>query len=137
MRNRSRLIPLALAAGLIGGATAAATAAPSDTASAKGDYTAQSCYGSARPYTTNPYGIVSYWPGPFSYARATTNCADINVKSSVNRRVKVCWSSGVCQNRTTLARAGQWTVIATNVRDGASYHLVFDDTYTSTGKVAA
>lgn len=48
-----------------------------------------SCYGSARDYTAIRFGIVAYWPGVDSHACATTNCADINVKTNYTRHVKV------------------------------------------------
>jgi len=96
-----------------------------------------SCYGSARDYTAIRFGIVAYWPGVDSHACATTNCADINVKTNYTRHVKVCRrSGGMPEQHTTLVRQGEWTVVATNARDGAYFHVVFDGENNGTGKVA-
>ncbi|MBU6530725.1 hypothetical protein ACFUIW_05670 [Streptomyces sp. NPDC057245] len=73
-------------------------------------------------------------------------CARWNAQSSVNRYVKVCFykyvsSTGLftlnyCRSNYTLTTAGQWTVIATNVKDDVAFRYRFRSSARSTGQSA-
>lgn len=137
MSIHARVAPLAMAAALLGGglATASTASAASDVSGgAPAAAAAQSCYGGAKNYKTTESGI---WPGGGVWSYATTRCADINVKPTTTRKVRVCWKrTGTC-NAYRTAKAGQWTVAASNVRDGAGFSLDFKGIGVSKGKVAA
>ncbi|RAJ72665.1 MULTISPECIES: hypothetical protein [unclassified Streptomyces] len=133
MRTRSRVAPFALAAVVLGSGLGWATTAAADPGSAA-PAVALSCYGSAKSYTTDSVG---FWPTGSGFAYTTSNCADINVKPTTTRRVRVCWkTSGTC-NAYRNAPAGQWTVAASDVLDGSGYWLDFEGSGVSRGQVAA
>ncbi|MFA7764435.1 hypothetical protein ACGFNX_10995 [Streptomyces sp. NPDC048723] len=119
-------------AALVGGALAAAP-----TAQARMPESAASCFDSSTSYS-KPAGDVDLPAGRlFSTSNA---CADINIKPSTNRYVKVCFETQgrlECQPKYTLARGGQWTAIATNVRDGALFAFSFRSEAVSNGRWAA
>ncbi|GHB76340.1 hypothetical protein GCM10010377_78410 [Streptomyces viridiviolaceus] len=84
-----------------------------------------SCYGSAKSYTKP--ADVRWYP---STGRLTTtsNCADINIKPNQSAYVEVCFyptSGGSTCNSYKYAPAGQWTVVATDVRDGTRFQFHF------------
>jgi hypothetical protein len=97
---------------------------------------AASCYGSAHSYS-KPSGDYTY---PSGYLTTTGNCSDINIKPNTDRYVEVCWRAGegdTCQSEYKLARAGVWTVVATDVLDGTRFFFDFRSTAASTGSWAA
>lgn len=125
MRIRSRIAPFALTVVVLGGGLAMATPATA---------AVQSCYGSAKNYTTVEAGM---WPGGGTWAYTTSNCGDINVKPTTTRRVRVCWKkTGTC-NAYRPAAAGQWTVAASDVLDGTGFSLDFEGIGVSRGQYAA
>ncbi|MEU6349052.1 hypothetical protein ABZ896_06960 [Streptomyces sp. NPDC047072] len=101
-----------------GGLTAVTTA----TANAA----AESCYGSAKSYSTDSYNS---WPKAPSYATTTSNCADINVKPSSGTYVQTCFAptsgDNYCNSMRWIA-AGTWGLAATDVKDGTKFYLQFD-----------
>ncbi|MEV7020405.1 MULTISPECIES: hypothetical protein [unclassified Streptomyces] len=131
MPMRQRIAATAISAVLAGGALGLAPAAQAhDTASA-------SCYGGANSYL-KPAG--TYWLPAGDVFSTSSACADINIKPNTNRYVKVCFETDgrlECQANYTLARAGQWNVIARNVRDGALFAFEFRSDAKSTGSWAA
>ncbi|MFJ4716011.1 hypothetical protein [Streptomyces sp. NPDC088785] len=135
MRIRSRVAPFALAGVVIGSGLGLGLATTASAAAGPAAPTAAlSCYGSAKSYTTDNVG---FWPAGSGFAYTTSNCADINVKPTTTRRVRVCWkTSGTC-NGYRNAPAGQWTVAASGVLDGSGYWLDFEGTGVSRGQVAA
>ncbi|MFI6086160.1 hypothetical protein ACIBBB_35405 [Streptomyces sp. NPDC051217] len=118
----------ALAAGGLTAATASTAAA--------GPLTAQSCYGSAKSYSKS--AGQRWFPNNGSSKLLTTgNCNDINIKPNTTTTIAVCFypsSGGVsCQGSFKTAPAGQWTVVATDVRDGTSFVFDFGHTSANTG----
>ncbi|MFG2261836.1 hypothetical protein [Streptomyces sp. NPDC048720] len=124
------------AAALLGGVLAAAPAAQAQTS---GETGAQSCYGSAKSYS-KPAGN-RWYPQGGPYLTSTSNCADINIKPGTGTSVAVCWlpSSGgsYCQSTFKNAPAGQWTVVATDVKDGTHFYFDFGSTAANSGVWAA
>ncbi|MEU4038451.1 hypothetical protein [Streptomyces collinus] len=121
---------------LLGGVLAAAPAAQAQTS---GETGALSCYGSAKSYS-KPAGN-RWYPQGGPYLTATTNCADINIKPNTTTSIAVCWlpSSGgsYCQGSYKTAPAGQWTVVATDVKDGTHFYFDFGSTAANSGVWAA
>ncbi|UJW30099.1 hypothetical protein L3Q67_33500 [Saccharothrix sp. AJ9571] len=105
------------------------------------DLTVLSCYGNAKPYSK--LFDVRYAPPTFPGAWFTTtaNCADINIKTTAQRRVKVCFlpSGGgvVCQPNWVYTVPNQWTVVATNVQDGTRFGFDFATGGANSGQYAA
>ncbi|MGN9759363.1 hypothetical protein [Streptomyces sp. SD31] len=130
-----------LAAAVVGvvaaGSLVAGTAGPAGAA----ERGARSCYGNANDY--NKASGTHWYPNypTFNYLRATSNCADINIKTNTNRYVKVCFhlsgGSRDCQADYKLAEAGTWTVIATDVKDNTHYQFYFRSDAKSTGQYAS
>ncbi|MDF3147075.1 MULTISPECIES: hypothetical protein [unclassified Streptomyces] len=140
MSARKRFIALAVT-GAVAGSGLIATTAGTAGAVTRGDVVAQSCYGSADDYT-KASGTQIYPNYPtFFYLKTSSNCADINIKTDTNRYVKVCFlTSGggtSCQTDYKLATAGNWRVIATNVKDGTEFQFHFRSDAKSTGHWAA
>ena len=137
MTIRTRFAAAALAGAVAGSGLINTTAS----AATQGEVAAQSCYGSANDYTKDKG--TRWYPNYPNFHRliATSNCADINIKTDTDRYVKVCFipSNGEqdCQANYKLARAGSWTVIATNVRDNAFFQFYFRSDAKSTGSYAA
>ncbi|MFD7900339.1 hypothetical protein [Streptomyces sp. NPDC059743] len=133
MRIRTRR----LTAGLFSAALVGSALAIAPTAQAQAPVAAASCYDFANPYT-KAAGDVDLPAGRlFS---TSTACADINIKPNTNRYIKVCFETQGrldCQANYTLAYAGQWNTIATNVRDGALFVFSFRSDARSTGSWAA
>lgn len=135
---RTRLVPFAMTAVLLGGGTAAVATAPAQAAPSGPDATIQSCYGSARNYTSAPGGSGSnaHWPGTGKYAYTTANCNDINLKVNYDRTVRTCFQkTGKC-NDWKKARRGQWKLAATNVKTGTGFYIQFKGANRSTGQIA-
>lgn len=134
---RSRMAPIALTAVMLGGGMAAATAATADTGSGSARPAAQiqSCYGSAKNYTAIGSGSTAVWPAGTAWAKATSHCADINIKVNYNRHVKVCFRSG-CPANFQYAKKGQWKVLAQRVPNGKEFFLEFSGGNNGTGQVA-
>ena len=102
---------------------------------------ARSCYGEANSYNkASGTHIYPNYPN-FFYLLATAACVDINIKTNTNRYVKVCFQLSAggtqCQTDYKLATAGDWTVIATNVKDATHYHFYFRSDAKSTGSYAS
>ncbi|MEU1597073.1 hypothetical protein ABZ468_30530 [Streptomyces sp. NPDC005708] len=97
---------------------------------------ATSCYGSAKSYS-KPAG--DRWVPNNGQSRLTTtsNCNDINIKPNTTTSVAVCFypSSGAayCQSAFKTAPAGQWTVVATDVKDGTRFVFDFGNTTANSG----
>ncbi|MEU2559522.1 hypothetical protein ABZ626_09335 [Streptomyces longispororuber] len=135
---QTRIVPLAMTTALLAGGTGVLATGAAGAAEPKGDVTAQSCYGSARNYTGTPGGPGrnAHWPATGTYAYATRNCTDINLKVNYTRDVRVCFkNTGQC-NGWKKAKKGVWKVAASNVRDGAGFYIQFKGANRSTGKIA-
>lgn len=137
MHIRKQFAAAALTGVVAASSLVAATAGPA----AAAERGARSCYGNANDYT-KAAGTHIYPNYPtFYYLLATSNCADINIKTNTDRYVKVCFQTSGggtdCQDDYKLAKAGSWTVIATNVRDNAHYHFYFRSDAKSTGQYAS
>ncbi|MGH4028182.1 hypothetical protein ACQB60_04500 [Actinomycetota bacterium Odt1-20B] len=131
MGTRSRLAPIAMTGVLLGGGLAAATATAASADAPQAKVAAQSCYGGAKNYKSTR----DMWPSVTGYVKFSGRCGDINVKPNANVKVAVCWQrTGKCQDHWTYAKKGRWAVVATNVRRGAGFQLIFWNN--STGKVA-
>lgn len=125
-----------LMAGVAGGvltfATVMAGEATADTTSAD-DVTAMACY-DTQSYFHKPTG--SFIHPSTEWLTTTSSCNDINVKLDLAGEVKVCFENGGCQARYKWAPTGQWTAIATGVRDGSRYKLRFGTDGTYSGYIA-
>lgn len=110
----------AIAITTIAAASAAAPlAAPAQAAPAPaGEATVQSCYGDAKPFRIMSGARV---PGQ-GWLYTTSSCADINIRPTGTKSVRVCFQRTTCNSWKT-AYANQWNVIATNVVDGAAYAI--------------
>ncbi len=101
---------------------------------------ATSCYGSAKSYS-KPAGDRWYPANGTGRLTTTSNCADINIKPNQTTQIAVCFypSSGgsQCQPSFKTAPAGQWTVVATDVRDGTRFIFDFAGTAAKSGVWAA
>ncbi|MFG2563454.1 hypothetical protein [Streptomyces sp. NPDC048496] len=127
----STLLAACSALGLIMATSPAASANPQAQPSA-----ATSCYGSAKSYS-KPSG--DRWYPNNGQTRLTTpgNCNDINIKPNQTTSIAVCFypSSGgsQCQASFKTAPAGQWTVVATDVKPGTRFIFDFGSTTANTG----
>ncbi|ORT53967.1 hypothetical protein [Streptomyces sp. CB03238] len=113
-------------------------ASASASTSAEQNAKIQSCFGTAKNYTSAPGGggRNAHWPGTGRYAYATKNCGDINLKTNHTRQVTVCFKkTGKCNGWKT-AKKGKWLVAAKGVRDGAGFYIQFKGPNKSTGKIA-
>ncbi|MBD3006406.1 hypothetical protein IEJ02_20370 [Streptomyces sp. 5-10] len=109
------------AAALITGGLTAATTAPASAAPTA----AQSCYGNARVYSTTQYGTVHEWPAQ-GYAKTTSACNDINVKTGKAVSVRVCFErTATCNSWKWTNADGSWRAVATDVSDGTNFWLQF------------
>ncbi len=140
MRNtRKRLVAsiggLALVVSGVGGGTA--------TAASEGQPGVLACYDYARQYNklagAKHYPI--YYPGG-TWLTTSSQCANINIKPSSTRYVKVCFDpytgSPYCQSNWKFAPADKWTSVAVDVLNGTRFKFFFEnDTVTSTGSYAA
>ncbi|MYS84048.1 hypothetical protein [Embleya scabrispora] len=131
MRIRTRLVPLAAAASLIG--TALVIAAPAGAAQAL------SCYGSANSYF-KPDGPMDYPAGDLLWSSGA--CNDINIKPKTNRYVMVCvedvpGGTMDCPQEYVRAAANQWTVVKPNVDPGTAFVFKFRSAAQSSGSWAA
>ncbi|WP_217624586.1 hypothetical protein [Streptomyces sp. TRM64462] len=128
---RQRIAAIAFSAALAAGAMSLAPVAQAH------ELGATSCYGYANSYY-KPSG--TYWLPAGRVFKTSNACADINIRPNTNRYVKVCFEVDgrqECQANYTLAKAGQWNVIARNVRDGARFAFEFRSDAKSTGSWAA
>jgi hypothetical protein len=135
MRIRRHAIGIATAATLV---TCAMTGAPAADAAVPGVTPAVTCYGSAHSYS-KASGDFTY-PSGTSDLGTTSACTDINIKTNTDRYVLVCLLSGAeyyCQSSFTLAHAGQWTTVATNVLNGTRFIFDFRSDALSNGYWAA
>ncbi|MGX7827918.1 hypothetical protein ACTG9Q_22800 [Actinokineospora sp. 24-640] len=116
-----------------------ATATTPATAETAGDSSALSCYGSAKSFS-KPADYHDYPPGS-GFLATTANCADINLKPTTTRSVKVCFlpysAPLYCQSGYKTANANQWTVIATNVADNTRFYFLFASAAAAGGQWAA
>ncbi|MEU6160617.1 hypothetical protein [Streptomyces sp. NPDC047130] len=136
MSLRKTMTACLFSAVLVGGALAVAPAA---SAASAGEFGALSCYGSAKSYS-KPAGN-RWYPQGGAYLTTTGNCSDINIKPNTTTSIAVCFlpSSGgtSCQSSFKTAPAGQWTVVATDVRDGTRFYFDFGSTSANSGVWAA
>ncbi|MEU1122478.1 hypothetical protein ABZ371_02540 [Streptomyces sp. NPDC005899] len=96
-----------------------------------------SCYSYANSYS-KPAG--TNWLPAGTLFKTSSACSDINIKSNTNRYVKVCFEVNAalqCQSNYTLTTGGQWTTIATDVKDGALFAFEFRSDALSNGSWAA
>jgi hypothetical protein len=92
------------------------------------------CYDHAKNFSKPDVGQTLPAVG---YYTTTSACNDINIKPNKNVNVKVCFrSTGNCQASYKYARAGQWTVVATNVRNDTQFYYLFTTAITLSGQVA-
>lgn len=86
---------------------------------------AAGCYDSAVSFAHVPGEHRS--PSGGGKFTATSACNDINLRTGSSIGVKVCFyprsGKNYCQTEWTSARAGQWTVVATDVRPGTKFEL--------------
>lgn len=139
MRIRTRIAPLTLTAALLAGAAATVTATSAGAAETQQPVSIQAdCYGSAKSYTSAPGSGSNnaHWPGTGTWAYTTANCADINLKVNATREVRTCFKATGSCNGWRTARAGQWALAATDVRDGSGFYIQFKGTARSTGLIA-
>ena len=135
---RTRIVPFAMTAVLLGGGAVAATTGTASASAPKADAGIQSCLGTARNYTGTPgsSGSNAHWPGTGKYAYTTSNCADINIKTNYTRQVRTCFkATGSCNGWRTAAK-GKWALAATNVANGAGFYIQFKGVNASTGQIA-
>ncbi|MDQ0715697.1 hypothetical protein QFZ55_005149 [Streptomyces luteogriseus] len=133
MSIRKRFVAIAMTgalagAGLVGSTTVAAGAVT------QGEVTAQSCY---QDWTYDKPAGTRFMPEKYLYI-TTSNCADINIKTGTNRTVRVCfYASGgglnYCQSSYKTTTAGEWKVIASDVKDGTKFRFEFNSTAASRG----
>ncbi|MFJ5901667.1 hypothetical protein ACIQFZ_41425 [Streptomyces sp. NPDC093064] len=127
---RTRIAAGVFAAAVIGSTLALAPSAQAQPSAAT------SCYGSAKSYS-KPSG--DRWYPNNGQTRLTTpgNCNDINIKPNQTTSIAVCFypSSGgtECQKSFKTAPAGQWTVVATDVKPGTRFIFDFGSTTANTG----
>jgi hypothetical protein len=101
---------------------------------------AATCYGGAVGFK-KAQG-AKYVPTTGWY-KTSSRCSDINVKIArvpanlLARNVKVCFQNGGCQSAYKRAKVNEWTVIATNVKDGTTFRLAFDTASPVVGQYAA
>ncbi|MGC7096363.1 hypothetical protein ACPZ19_16935 [Amycolatopsis lurida] len=130
-----RILVMLASACAVGGLLAGGQTAAAD------DLTVLSCYGNAKPY--NKYFDQPYAPPGFpgTWFTTTANCADINIKTSAQRQVKVCFlpsAGGVkCQDNWVFTVPNQWTVVATGVLDGTRFGFQFLTAGANSGQYAA
>ncbi|MFJ3159927.1 hypothetical protein [Streptomyces kanasensis] len=97
---------------------------------------AESCYGSAKSYS-KPSGNRWYPNNGSTSLTTTANCSDINIKPKTTRQIAVCFrpSSGgsQCQPSFKTAKAGVWTVVATDAKDGTRFIFDFASTTANSG----
>lgn len=122
VKTRSRAGRLAAAAGAVALAATGLTVGFNDTASAAG------CYDSYK-LMSKPDGRY-YSPTGSGWYQTTSACKDINLRLNTvvhdsGRNVKVCFENGGCQEDWTWVKPGEWTEIATDVRDGSKFKFRF------------
>ncbi|MYV46032.1 hypothetical protein [Streptomyces sp. SID2888] len=138
MTLRKRVAVTTAAAALIGSCAALAPAAHAS--APQSPSAAVSCYDSAHSYS-KPDGNGWYPQLPSPYLKATSACADINIKPNTDRYIAVCFvpssAPEYCQSSYTLASGGQWNTIATGVQSGTVFYFAFRSTALSNGYWAA
>lgn len=137
MTVRKQFVALAMTGALAGGGLVAATATTAGAATAG---QAAACYDITKAYS-KPAGTY-ITPKGSAFFKTSKRCKDINVKSTTDRRVKVCFYKAdgklnYCQSTFKTAKKGKWTVIATDVKDGVKFKLRFSTPVRAAGKVAA
>ncbi|MDF3147074.1 MULTISPECIES: hypothetical protein [unclassified Streptomyces] len=135
MNIRKRFVAVAVTGVFAGGSLIGSTATTAGAAT-EGEVVAQSCYGNAWGYS-KPEG-ANFQPSSGALYFATDNCADINIKTNTSRKVKVCfYASGggldYCQSAYKTTTAGEWKVIASDVKDGTKFKFQFASPAASTG----
>jgi hypothetical protein len=116
----------------VAGPASAATAADAPATAA-----AVTCFGGAASFT-KPAGVAQAPQGPGVFFRTSSRCRDINIRPNNGTSARVCFEATGCQLVRVPAPALQWTVIATNVRDGALFRIDFGNVNVRvTGQYAA
>ncbi|MEG3627512.1 hypothetical protein [Streptomyces poriticola] len=125
---------LSTSAALLAATAATATAQPQAPDGAP-VAVAAACYDTGRAYIKH----TEYYTYPLNQTPLTTTgyCNDINLRPNTNRYVRVCFTGHGCQSGYTLARAGTWNTIATDVISGSRYYFQFRSAAKSTGYYAA
>ncbi|WP_149827691.1 hypothetical protein [Streptomyces tailanensis] len=124
MRTPRLLVTLAMTGALVGGGLVGATSA-----------SAATCYSGATSYEKS--STTHYVPGGGKYHLTGPNCADINIKMSAPKEVKVCFykksADGMhvllnyCQSSYKLPKSNKWLVVASNVKNNVLYKFYFKD----------
>ncbi|GHG91774.1 hypothetical protein [Streptomyces lanatus] len=125
-----RIVALTSAGVLLASGLTLATAASAN---------AVTCYGGAASYTKKANKYIQP-PDLRGYYVTTNRCSDINIKTNSAVDVKVCMRTGhmtyACPDRYTRTTAGQWKVIAYDMKDGFAFNLYFKNSAEHTGKLA-
>lgn len=118
------LLAAAAAASLL---TVAAPAQAAPAQNLAGTYA--TCYGT----TYRSYFQTGGWGGQAGPYRTTSRCGDINVRNASAYGTQACVifidKTSSCNYWTYLPANSNWTVIATNVRDGVNFKVRFSNTY--------
>ncbi|MBT2675147.1 hypothetical protein J7E95_30960 [Streptomyces sp. ISL-14] len=133
MNIRKRFVAVAVTGVLAGGGLIGSTATTAG-AAAKGEVVAQACY---QNWSYDKPAGTRFQPQNYLYI-TTENCADINIKTSTSRTVRVCfYASGggldYCQSSYKTTTANEWKVIASNVKDDTKFRFEFNSTAASKG----
>ncbi|MER6531556.1 hypothetical protein [Streptomyces sp. NPDC001508] len=138
MRIRSGIAPFTMIAVLLAGGTAAATVGSASAAEPKTNAIKAACLDTATRYTGTPGSGSSnaHWPATGTYAYTTNKCLDINLKVDATRKIRACFKATGSCNGWKTARAGQWALAATDVKDGSGFYIQFQGTARSTGLIA-
>ncbi|MYS21838.1 MULTISPECIES: hypothetical protein [unclassified Streptomyces] len=107
------------AGGLTAATVTSAAAAPS-----------VACLSSSNLVSINGTDPNGHWP-PYSSARTTANCNDIQVKVTTADFGETCFQptsgSAYCNNPRVIP-ANTWTLMATDVKDHTAFWLLFTST---------
>ena len=100
---------------------------------------AATCYGGAESFKKPEHARYAPTSGWFT---KTSRCNDINIMlaregQSAGRDVRVCFQNGGCQSAYKVVKFNEWTVIATDVKDGTTFRFQFEIATAAAGKWAA
>lgn len=134
-RFRKHLAAFAAVAAIGGGLATAPTAGATEQAAPQSDeISASNCLGGANKYSK---AKDFHWLPPGLYFKTSSRCNDIQIKPKTNRYVSVCFKDPATGCRgAKLAKAGKWTVLASNVKTGSEYQFFFRSLAKSSGEYA-
>ncbi|MFI0791810.1 hypothetical protein ACH4OY_03780 [Micromonospora rubida] len=116
---------LALAAPAQAAPTPASPGAEAPAVNLAGTYA--TCYGGA----VRSYFQTGSWGGEAGTYRATSRCADVNVRNASNFGTQACVvfvdKTNSCNYWTYLPAKSEWITVATNVRDGVNFRVRFSN----------